>query len=825
MKKIGKFIPVLVCSFLVAGGGLAALQGMNKSMQQAKAIDSLALTLGNTHNGTAFYATAEINDLASDPANWTARYYPTSADCIKVNGVNKATRFYPGDISNNEALVKISDTSYFMDLGVVASTGAGIQTGDVVTLSGTWANRCNDVDYEFEITTFSTMWNGTKWVEWALDDELEVYDSITLRDCGIFAGGNDNGKVVNSEDISQDRKELNHFVPSQGNTHNNFRFSFYFETFDIAVGDPNDASTITSLDGAVRVGNYYYDTNDAHYFQLKPFTEWGGTAGGVLTVSEYVGSDRIWHSGDVLWNLRNTITLIEFGNNYFKNGTKQLTYLMCNGNVVYSKIHDVTSTVAISDRVGVVSVRNTRFYNSPAEDYTVGGQKPTAGETMTWDTRGLFFDLPANDAYVDPNDGWSTHRYFSDDEENVLLNGAPLHKYTEDPINKYTANHYYLKLDGFGYDALISEGDVVTIQGTFRLWQDGVMYSFRVATTSWIRTATGWAFYEINDLQDSAADELEEGNLLANIGRTRPDNHASSVKMFDQEVKWDSTNNCEIDTLVYKKDSNGHTGIYFTSSDENTHGEFRVYFPDNGYKTETKAYAMTKFTFDYMIADQGKTTTTNRNHSLTEDGYYVPCVEGVNNTSDCKFTIQALVKYAKDSNMYHDFDVELVNDGCLHTVTLNLAYSEVMGFAFVLWNFDGAFFMSNVHADFIEYNANLESFVGNKLKMYSYVGDGQCASYYADAKTAYAALSADEKALFNTHAGYGSAKARLAAWALANGETFDATAGTFTPNGAGSILNLKNNSNIAIIVVASTVLAAASLLGVLLVLKKRKYSK
>ena len=225
-----------------------------------------------------------------------------------------------------------------------------------------------------------------------------------------------------------------------------------------------------------------------------------------------------------------------------------------------------------------------------------------------------------------------------------------------------------------------------------------------------------------------------------------------------------------------------------------------------------------------MIDDHGKTTTTNRNHSLTEDGYYVPCTTE-NATSNCKFTIQALVKYAKDSNMYHDFDVELVNDGCLHTVTLNLAYSEVMGFAFVLWNFDGAFFMSNVHADFIEYNANLESFVGTKLKMYSYVGDGQCASYYADAKTAYAALSADEKALFNTHAGYGSAKARLAAWALANGETFDAAAGTFTPNGAGSILNLKNNSNIAIIVVASTVLVAASLLGVLLVLKKRKYSK
>ena len=314
-------------------------------------------------------------------------------------------------------------------------------------------------------------------------------------------------------------------------------------------------------------------------------------------------------------------------------------------------------------------------------------------------------------------------------------------------------------------------------------------------------------------LDVATVDDLPADSIIRNIGGWNPEHTKNAVKEFDQTI----------DSLIYRKDTNGNAGLYFTNGNSATHGEFRLYFPGNGYKAETKGYAMTTLTFDYMYQNAGTVQESPLNHTLTADGYYVP-YDGVTKGTK-NLTMQALIKYAKDGNMYHDYEIELINDGQLHTATLNLAYSEVMGFAWQLWNFDGSFLLSNVQVDYQEYNANLESLVGEKLKMYSYTGDGQCASYYADAKAAYLALSADEKALFNSFAGYGSAKARLTAWAAANGETFDAAAGTFTPNGAGALFGIVSKSNATIIIIVASALTMISALGVGLVIRRRRLVK
>ena len=316
-----------------------------------------------------------------------------------------------------------------------------------------------------------------------------------------------------------------------------------------------------------------------------------------------------------------------------------------------------------------------------------------------------------------------------------------------------------------------------------------------------------------NGLGEASIDDLPADSIIRNIGGWNPGHTKNAVKEFDQTI----------DSLLYRFDTNGNAGLYFTNNNPNTHGEFRLYFPGNGYKSETKGYAMTTLTFDYMYQNAGTVEESPLNHTLTADGYYVP-YDGVTKGS-ANLTMQALIKYAKDDNMYHDYEIELINDGQLHTATLNLAYSEVMGFAWQLWNFSGTFLLSNVQVDYQEYNANLEALVGDKLKMYAYTGDGQCASYYADAKAAYLALSADEKALFNSFAGYGSAKARLTAWAAANGETFDAAAGTFTPNGAGALFGIVSKSNATIIIVVATALTMISALGVGLMIRRRRLAK
>ena len=110
------------------------------------------------------------------------------------------------------------------------------------------------------------------------------------------------------------------------------------------------------------------------------------------------------------------------------------------------------------------------------------------------------------------------------------------------------------------------------------------------------------------------------------------------------------------------------------------------------------------------------------------------------------------------------------------------------------------------------------------LKMYDSENDGgytSCADYYDAAKAGYLALSEGEKALFNTNAAYASARARLAAWAVANGETFDAANGTFSASRTNPVVNAIQNNNTIVIVVASTI-ALIAVAGIFVLRRKQK---
>lgn len=98
-------------------------------------------------------------------------------------------------------------------------------------------------------------------------------------------------------------------------------------------------------------------------------------------------------------------------------------------------------------------------------------------------------------------------------------------------------------------------------------------------------------------------------------------------------------------------------------------------------------------------------------------------------------------------------------------------------------------------------------------------GTGLCLesknNYYGFAKTAYNGLTLGEKGELSSES-----LDRLAAWASANGETFDASEGTFTANRLNVEFSTEdNNMTIIIVVIAAT---SAIALSVLLLLKKRK---
>ena len=422
---------------------------------------------------------------------------------------------------------------------------------------------------------------------------------------------------------------------------------------------------------------------------------------------------------------------------------------------------------------------------------------------------------PTAENPVPPDSGWN-NKMNSSANDCLQLNGVAAS--TTSQLIKVLEYCYVVYLPDAGF--AINADDTVKLQGIYVYSTPLLSFHVHVTTITVQWSGTEWIDYvpSTSSLVDSSADQLEAGSLLTNIGRTNPnDRSKTSVKNFDQRVYWDNDLGEEVDTLAYKKDTNNHTGVYFTSS-SGADGEFRVYFPGNGYKTESKGYAMTQLTFDYIYENSNTVGENPRNPSITSDGYFVDVAEHVSNN----FTVQALLnKNAK--NMYYDIEVDLVNDGQLHSVTINLAYGSVLGFGFKVWDFNGMFFMSNVHANYQTYNADLDNMYG-LLKMYDSHNDQNytdCTDYYAAAKAGYLALGADEKALFGTNAAYGSAKARLAAWADANGDVLDANAGTITAK--AKVLLFGSDNNVSAIIITA-VLASSSLIlvGVLLALKKRR---
>ena len=100
---------------------------------------------------------------------------------------------------------------------------------------------------------------------------------------------------------------------------------------------------------------------------------------------------------------------------------------------------------------------------------------------------------------------------------------------------------------------------------------------------------------------------------------------------------------------------------------------------------------------------------------------------------------------------------------------------------------------------------------------------GHCRAVWTSVKTAYNALTADQKALLMTDVEFADAKARLEAWATANGETINSTTYIIASNPTSKTFddsNINKGNNAILIVCVIAAISVASLL-VLVLLKKK----
>lgn len=116
-------------------------------------------------------------------------------------------------------------------------------------------------------------------------------------------------------------------------------------------------------------------------------------------------------------------------------------------------------------------------------------------------------------------------------------------------------------------------------------------------------------------------------------------------------------------------------------------------------------------------------------------------------------------------------------------------------------------------------------FINDYMHMDHTTNDGSCKTegWYNAAKLEYGKLHADQKTLFNSDSTYADAKARLVAWAQANGETFDPSNGTFVQTSARimpGIISSESGTSVSIIIIISLVSITA--IGGYFFIKKRK---
>lgn len=392
-------------------------------------------------------------------------------------------------------------------------------------------------------------------------------------------------------------------------------------------------------------------------------------------------------------------------------------------------------------------------------------------------------------------------------------------EYTMDPFNIYS-KLYHPVLTWAGYDEGTS-GYMLQIlmhpKFVAHLTKAKIVVSFDDGLSCYSDSKVGYLYnggaasfvVSDNNLEESSLDAIPTESVLRHLGKYKANGASGhAIKNLDQNPE----------NLLYRKDSNGNTGYLFTNLAGTTNkAEFRFYFGDNDYYGEAHGMAFRSLSFDYMIENSATSSGTEAGASLTSEGEYYDKAADATKT----YMIQLI---STNRVSYYCFDVDLIADGNLHTFTLNIPFADVTGFNMCTFGLKGYFFISNINADVDAYNASLNDLVVNQLRMFSYrAQENKCLEYYEGAKAAYDALSAQDKETFMTNAAYGSAKARLQAWARVNGE--QVTLSGITPINSSMFAITGNSNNVIIITIACSIMVALSSLAIFMVIRRRRYNK
>ena len=543
------------------------------------------------------------------------------------------------------------------------------------------------------------------------------------------------------------------------------------------------------------------DSGDSNVINLRFTPENDIPKGWNVAPITQVSRDAFWLNGVPTQSDGNAV--IQKLDNY--------AYQICIDQIKWSKYHDLVK----ADDTILVQGKWQAVYESTTFDITVTPIyfQYTGSGWVKLDTYDIVLNFSIdqgrktnkNELYlrpdienpVPPDVGWH-NRLSSASNDCLALNGVSASKATQ--LIKVLEYAYLVYLPDAGFD--VATDDIVTLQGEYRYSTPLLVFHVHITSISVQWNGSEWGL----TMEDASFDDLPANSLLRNLGKYKATGASgTAIKGLDQTPE----------TLLYRRDTNGNVGYLFTQSTAASTCEFRFYLDDNDYYGELYGQAVRSVSFDYMITNTATCTGTEAGASLSPTGELI----SKDSNPDKAYMVQFV---SKNRVNYYCFDLDLVADGKLHTCTLNIAFSDVTGFNFKVFGFFGSFFISNLVADYDAYNQALNDLVVDGLRMYSYKTDSNdCLTYYADAKAAYLALSGSDKGTFANNASYASARARLAAWAAANGDVLDLENGTIAEGARFIQLGNHNSVNTIIIAIA---FASSSIIAlcVLFTLRKRR---
>ncbi len=269
------------------------------------------------------------------------------------------------------------------------------------------------------------------------------------------------------------------------------------------------------------------------------------------------------------------------------------------------------------------------------------------------------------------------------------------------------------------------------------------------------------SFLPKTEIPSFALSDNGEGGIQANNSRfvfyanyTKSDDW-KSVDLGNSNAFFYSTDDSGTYSLAYNGDAEGHNFQLVNNG------------PEDGLCADTEATG-TELFLPYF---SGLNTTTGTDQFLS---FYLP-----------KGTLFGGISGGYPCFLENDYYFTVMNDkwvGGTTTSTQELIYGPVK-----------TFIADYMHMGDTDYDGT---------------GTGACASIYSDVKNAYNALTENQKYAFLNYSGYTDAKARLLAWAAANGDELDTSNNIATKKSSSLILNgSSSGSNFYVAAICAGALA------------------